>query len=57
MDPQALLVAFDKARVETEYDRDLQAQIAERRLIYRSKGEWVCPNIMFLDWSVEVWSL
>lgn len=38
MDPQALLVAFDKARVETGFDRDLATKMEERRVVYRSKG-------------------
>ena len=41
MDPQALLVAFNKARVYAEYDHDLSTEIAEKRLIYKSKGEFL----------------
>lgn len=54
MDPQALLVAFNKARVETEYDRDLEEKIGEGRLIYKSKGEASLNSLFFLAPAVGV---
>lgn len=47
MDPQAVLVAFDKARVETEFDRDLREKMEGGRVVWRSKGGCLACLVIF----------